>query len=67
MTSDTIHVDVAVIGAGTAGMHAFSTAHRAGADTVLIDQGPLGTSCARVGCMPSKAVLHAGKRWSTLQ
>lgn len=66
MTSDTIRVDVAVIGAGTAGMHAFSTAHRAGADTVLIDQGPLGTSCARVGCMPSKAVLHAGKRWSTL-
>lgn len=60
-------VDVAVIGAGTAGMHAFSAARRAGAKVVMIDQGPLGTTCARVGCMPSKAVLHAAKRWSTLQ
>lgn len=60
-------VDVAVIGAGTAGMHAFSAARRAGAKVVMIDHGPLGTTCARVGCMPSKAVLHAAKRWSTLQ
>lgn len=62
-----LRVDVAVIGAGTAGMHAFSAARRAGAKVVMIDHGPLGTTCARVGCMPSKAVLHAGKRWSTLQ
>ena len=67
MSSSTIHADVAVIGAGTAGMHAFSTARRAGAKVVMIDHGPLGTTCARVGCMPSKAVLHAAKRWSTLQ
>lgn len=60
-------VDIAVIGAGTAGMHAFSTARRAGARVVMIDHGPLGTTCARVGCMPSKAVLHAANRWSTLQ
>lgn len=63
----TMHVDVAVIGAGTAGMHAFHTARRVGARVVMIDQGPLGTLCARAGCMPSKAVLHAAKRWSTLQ
>ena len=67
MNVPTLHVDIAVIGAGTAGMHAFSTARRAGARTVLIDPGPLGTTCARVGCMPSKAVLHAGQRWHTLQ
>ena len=67
MSSSTLQVDVAVIGAGTAGMHAFSAARRAGAKVVMIDQGPLGTTCARVGCMPSKAVLHAAKRWSTLQ
>lgn len=67
MTANTLHVDVAVIGAGTAGMHAFSAARRAGAHVVLIDHGPLGTLCARTGCMPSKAVLHAAQRWSTLQ
>lgn len=48
-------------------MHAFNTALRAGAKAVLIDQGPLGTTCARVGCMPSKAMLHAAHRWGTLQ
>lgn len=58
-------VDVAVIGAGTAGVRAFNTLKAAGRKVVLIDRGPLGTSCARVGCMPSKAVLHAGMRWST--
>lgn len=62
-----IQVDIAVIGAGTAGMHAFSVARRAGARVVMIDHGPLGTLCARVGCMPSKAVLHAAQRWSTLR
>ena len=67
MSERSMEVDIAVIGAGTAGMYAFSTARRAGAKAVLIDHGPLGTTCARVGCMPSKAVLHAAHRWSTLQ
>lgn len=62
-----LEVDVLVIGAGTAGMHAFSAARRAGARVMMVDHGPLGTLCARVGCMPSKAVLHAGKRWSVLR
>jgi len=63
---ESLQVDVAVIGAGTAGMNAFSTLRKAGARAVIVDQGPLGTTCARVGCMPSKAVLQAGKRWDTL-
>lgn len=59
----TLKVDVAVIGAGTAGITAFNTLKAAGMRVVLIDRGPLGTTCARVGCMPSKAALHAGMRW----
>ena len=55
-----IYTDVAIIGAGTAGLNALKEVRRAGKSFVLIDQGPLGTTCARVGCMPSKAVLHAG-------
>jgi dihydrolipoamide dehydrogenase len=58
-----IDVDVAIIGAGTAGLSALKEIKRAGKTYVLIDHGPLGTSCARVGCMPSKAVLHAGGLW----
>ena len=52
-------VDVAVIGAGTAGLGAYRAAKAAGADTVLIEQGPWGTTCVRVGCMPSKLLLVA--------
>lgn len=58
-------VDVAIIGAGTAGITAFHAIKAAGKQVVLIDRGPLGTTCARVGCMPSKAALHAGMRWMT--
>src|SRR5690554_310578 len=55
----TMKVDVAVIGAGTAGMTAWKAASKAGARTVLIEDGPHGTTCARVGCMPSKLLIAA--------
>lgn len=57
-------VDVAIIGAGTAGLYALREVKRAKKSFVLIDQGPLGTTCARVGCMPSKVALHAAELWS---
>lgn len=62
--NDTLDTDIVVIGAGTAGANAFHEITRAGCSALLIDRGPLGTTCARVGCMPSKAVLHAGHRWA---
>ena len=52
-------VDVAIVGAGTAGLSARREADRAGKSWVLIDPGPLGTTCARVGCMPSKLLIAA--------
>jgi dihydrolipoamide dehydrogenase len=54
-------VDVAVIGAGTAGLNARRAAEKAGAHAVAIDPGPLGTTCARVGCMPSKLLIAAAE------
>ena len=51
------HYRLAIIGAGTAGLTALKHAQRSTDDIVLIDQGPYGTTCARVGCMPSKALL----------
>ncbi|MFV8836471.1 dihydrolipoyl dehydrogenase [Aquisalimonas sp.] len=55
------NVELAIIGGGTAGLSALKEAGRSTRDTVLIDPGPLGTTCARVGCMPSKALLHAAR------
>jgi len=52
-------VDVAVIGAGTAGLTAYRSARGHADRVLLIDPGPLGTTCARVGCMPSKLLIAA--------
>jgi dihydrolipoamide dehydrogenase len=54
-------VDVAVIGAGTAGLAAYRAARAAGARAVIIEGGPYGTTCARVGCMPSKLLIAAAE------
>ena len=54
----TREVDVAIIGAGSAGLYTLAQARHAGKSFVLIDGGELGTTCARVGCMPSKALLE---------
>ena len=54
-----IEADVAIIGAGTAGLTARRSAERSGARAVMIDPGPYGTTCARVGCMPSKLLIAA--------
>ena len=51
-------VDVAVVGAGSAGLAALSEARKTTQNVVLIHGGPDGTTCARVGCMPSKALLQ---------
>jgi dihydrolipoamide dehydrogenase len=46
-----------VIGAGTAGLAAYRAAKAAGKGALLIEAGPYGTTCARVGCMPSKLLI----------
>jgi dihydrolipoamide dehydrogenase len=56
-----ISCDVAIIGAGTAGLSAERSARRTGARTLLIDEHFSGTTCATVGCMPSKLLIAAGR------
>ncbi|MBW2456619.1 MAG: dihydrolipoyl dehydrogenase [Deltaproteobacteria bacterium] len=56
---DTLEVDVAIIGAGSAGLPARRAALKHGRKVVLIEHGPYGTTCARVGCMPSKLLIAA--------
>ena len=54
-------VDVAIIGSGTAGLAAYRAAKTAGASVALIEGGEYGTTCARVGCMPSKLLIAAAE------
>lgn len=54
-------VDVAIIGSGTAGLSALSQVRKRTDDFVLIDGGILGTTCARVACMPSKAMIEIAR------
>jgi len=52
--------DVAIIGAGTAGMAAYRAARVHTDRVLLIEAAHYGTTCARVGCMPSKLLIAAG-------
>jgi dihydrolipoamide dehydrogenase len=54
-------VDVAIIGAGTAGLAAYRRVREHTERLVLIEGGPHGTTCARVGCMPSKLLIAAAE------
>jgi len=54
----TREVEVAIIGAGSAGLYAMGQIKRFTDNFVLIDGGELGTTCARVGCMPSKVLIQ---------
>ena len=54
-------VDVAVIGAGSAGLPAYRAARMHTEKVVLIEGGVYGTTCARVGCMPSKLLIAAAE------
>lgn len=58
-TTDT--VDVAVVGAGTAGLAAWRAASEHTPRVMLIESGHHGTTCARVGCMPSKLLIAAAE------
>jgi len=68
-TQTRIETDVAVIGAGTAGLAAYRAVKAAGKRALLIEGGAHGTTCARVGCMPSKLLIapaeaaHAAARF----
>lgn len=54
-------VDIAIIGAGSAGLSAWHAARQHSDSVVLIEGGEYGTTCARVGCMPSKLLIAAAE------
>ncbi len=54
-------VDVAIIGAGSGGLSARREVEKKTKNYVVIDGGTLGTTCARVGCMPSKVLIQVAE------
>ena len=56
-----IQADVLVIGGGTAGMGAFRHARQFTDKVYLVESNVFGTTCARVGCMPSKLLIAAAE------
>lgn len=60
-TTDTTHrADLVVIGAGPGGYTAAFRAADLGLNVILLERSPmLGGVCLNVGCIPSKALLHA--------
>ena len=50
---------VLIVGGGPAGYVAAIRAGELGLDTVLVEDGQFGGTCLHVGCIPSKAIIHA--------
>jgi len=62
VTPGDMHADVVVLGAGPGGYTAAFRAADLGKKVILIERYPsLGGVCLNVGCIPSKALLHAAK------
>lgn len=56
-----IEADICIIGAGSGGLSVAAGAAQMGAKTVLFERGEMGGDCLNTGCVPSKALLAAGK------
>ena len=65
--TDTLKTKVLIVGAGTGGYVAAIRAGQLGLETVLVDgSGKLGGTCLNVGCIPSKALIHAAGKYETV-
>jgi pyruvate/2-oxoglutarate dehydrogenase complex dihydrolipoamide dehydrogenase (E3) component len=58
--------DICVIGAGAGGLSMAAAAAAFGVPVVLVEQAKMGGECLNTGCVPSKALLAAAKRFSKL-
>ena len=58
---ETLNPDICVIGAGSGGLTVAAAAAAFGVEVVLIEKGRMGGDCLNYGCVPSKALIAAGK------
>ncbi|MBU4531379.1 MAG: FAD-dependent oxidoreductase [Hoeflea sp.] len=53
--------DICIIGGGSGGLSVAAAAAAFGVNVVLIEKGRMGGDCLNYGCVPSKAMIAAGK------
>jgi pyruvate/2-oxoglutarate dehydrogenase complex dihydrolipoamide dehydrogenase (E3) component len=59
--------DLAIIGAGSAGLSLAAAAAQFGEKIVLFEKGDMGGDCLNTGCVPSKALLAVAKTAHTMR
>ena len=64
--NEQITCDICVIGAGSGGLSLAAGASQLGIKTVLVEKAKMGGDCLNYGCVPSKALIAAGKPPSKL-
>ncbi len=57
----TVDFDLVVLGAGSGGYACALRAAQLGLSVALVEKGKLGGTCLHVGCIPTKALLHAAE------
>lgn len=65
--AETIEVDLCVVGAGSGGLSVAAAAAAFGEKVVLIEKHKMGGDCLNYGCVPSKAMIAAGRRAHTMR
>ncbi len=58
--------NVLILGGGPAGYVAAIRTAQAGLDTVLVERSRPGGTCLNIGCIPSKALIHASEEFHRL-
>jgi len=56
-------LDVIILGAGSAGLAALREVRKRTDHWRIVNDGPWGTTCARVGCMPAKMLIEAANAY----
>ena len=59
---DVLKPDICVIGAGSGGLSVAAACAAFGVEVVLIEKGEMGGDCLNYGCVPSKALIAAGRQ-----
>lgn len=65
--TEVLKPDICVIGAGSGGLSVAAAAASFGVSVVLIGKGKMGGDCLNYGCVPSKAILAAGKHAQSIR
>jgi dihydrolipoamide dehydrogenase len=59
--ADAAEFDIVILGAGSGGYACALRAAQLGLSVALVEKGKLGGTCLHVGCIPTKALLHAAE------